>query len=142
MKGRILKYTVCILVSLMAFCSKTPVEYIEVEMTNNKGVYNEIDAFTSASGDIRIAEGKAHYTIAVMETYHKDSFTRHYVKYGIGNNLSETIMVADTPRVVICTLTNLEPGMEYNFEYIGDWPDDTSENHKAIGTFKTVSFSP
>ena len=141
MKGKILKCTGCVLLTLLVLCAVTPVDFVEIEIKNNKAVYNEIDAFTSASGDIRVTVGKAHYTIAVLETYHKDSFTRHYVQYGTERNYSETLIVADTPRVVICTLTNLEPNTEYDFEYIGDWPDNPSENHKAVGTFKTVSFS-
>ena len=101
--------------------------------------YFEIDAVTSASGNIRVDEGIAYAKYAVLQTYHKDSYPFHFIAYGLDTLYSDTLIVADTPRVHICTLTNLEPDSKYYFNFVGLWPSNPLlENHIAHGNFSTA----
>lgn len=101
--------------------------------------YLEIDAVSSASGDIRVDEGKAYARYAVLQTYHKDSYPHHFIAYGLDTLYRDTLNVADTPRVHICTLVNLQPDSKYYFKFVGDWPTNPIvENHTAYGEFSTA----
>jgi hypothetical protein len=124
------------LVSCAYIAPDEPTDYSNLE--NDENIFNEIDAVSSASPtkNIRVTGGKAYYTIAVLETYHKDSYPRHFVGYGIDTMYADTLIAADTPRVVICTLTNLEPGTKYNFIFVGDNPQN--ERHFAVGELTTI----
>ncbi len=143
MMKRSLYVFIGVTLSLLISCAVSPLpppESIELsDIINLEDVYNDIDAVASASKDIRINSGIAHYTMAVIETYHKDSYPFHFIAYGIDSLYNDTLIVADTPRVHICTLFNLVPETVYNFSYVGNWPSNPIvENHGVFGSFTTV----
>ncbi len=102
---------------LLLFCAFEP-DYPE---------YNDIDAVASATMNISVRAGRAYDTYAILETYHKDGYRFHFIGYGLGITDSiypDTLMVADTPRVVICTLTDLIPNSKYNYVFRGEYPEN------------------
>lgn len=108
--------------------------------------YYEIDAVTSATYNIQVTGGKVYDTYAIFETYHKDGYRFHFIGYGIGvidSVYPDTLMVADTPRVVICTLRNLYPNTTYGYIFRGEWPANAEiENVTVGGVFSTVPRRP
>ncbi len=104
--------------------------------------YNDIEAVTSASYNIQVTGGRAYNTYAILETYHKDGYRFHFIGYGTGiidSVYPETLIVVDTPRVHICTLTNLFPNTKYDFIFRGEWPANPEiESHTVEGVFTTV----
>ena len=100
--------------------------------------YNDIDAVSSASGDIQVTGGKAYARSAVLETYHKDTYKLHWIEYGNSLTYGFNILVADTPNVQSITIYNLEPNTWYYFNFNGARPGESGAIHSVNGTFITV----
>jgi len=98
-----------------------------------------VDAVTSASREIRIDSGSAYSTYAILTTYHKDSYDRHVVKYGVNGTYTDSVHVAAFPRIQVCTLVNLLPNTVYSFDFIADFKNGTipEEFHHVTGSFAT-----
>lgn len=123
-----------VLFLLTVFCS-LPSDYFQDMYPE----YYDIEAVTSASNRIKVTGGKAYKSHAILETYHKDSYDRHFIAYGISDLYNDTLIMADTPRVHICTLFNLNANTTYNFMFRGEYSKDPiKENHTITGSFKTV----
>lgn len=100
--------------------------------------YNDIDAVTSASGDIQVTGGKAYAGSAVLETYHKDTYKLHWIEYGNSLSYGFNILVADTPSVQSIKIYNLNPNTKYYFNFNGSRPGEGGAIHNVKGTFTTV----
>lgn len=123
-----------LLISLALFCT-LPSNYFQDIYPE----YNDIEAVTSASRDIQVTGGRAYSNYAILETYHKDSYIHHFIAYGPYGLFNDTLIVADTPRTHICTLTNLNSDLTYNFIFRGDFPGNPQlEYHSSEGIFRTV----
>lgn len=104
--------------------------------------YNDIDAVTSASGDIQVTGGKAYADNAQLETYHKDTYKLHWIEYGTSLSYGFNILVADTPSVQSVTIHNLKSNTRYYFNFNGSRPGEEGAIHNVKGTFTTVSGTP
>lgn len=131
----ILKRGVFLVLSMFLSLVGCSFDYIQPSQPD----YNDIDAVTSASGDIQITGGKAYAESAVLETYHKDTYKLHWIEYGHTLSYGNNILVADTPVVQSVLITNLESNAKYYFNFNGARPGEGKAIHNVKGTFTTVS---
>ncbi len=120
---------------LVVFCT-LPSDYFLEKYPD----YYQIDAVTSSSFDVQIKDGIAYDTFAIMETYHKDSYDKHFVAYGLRDSIyTDTVYIIDFPWTQICTLSNLYPNVDYYYILRGELKSNPEkENHTVQGTFRTV----
>lgn len=104
--------------------------------------YNEIDAVSNATEDIKVTSGKAYADRAVLQTYHKDSYDWHWVGFGTTELYGDTVPVPISPRENEITLPNLLPSTTYFFKFTGALLDNHEENHFCVGSFTTVEITP
>lgn len=104
--------------------------------------YNEIDAVSNASEDIKVTSGQAYADRAVLHTYHKDSYDWHWIGFGTTELYGDTVGVPVSPRENIITLPDLQPSTKYYFKFTGALLDNPTENHFCVGSFTTVEVTP
>lgn len=110
--------------------------------TGMAGAQNTVDAVGSASAEIRISGGTAWADSAVLISYHKDSYSHHWLAWGLTWAFGDTVISADTPRTVNIVLRDLSPATTYHFKYVGDNPlNDSIETHSISGSFTTAALT-
>lgn len=104
--------------------------------------YNEVDAVSNATEDIKVTGGKAYADRAVLTTYHKDSYDNHWLGYGKTEALTDTVKMPDFPWDNEVTLTPLEANTKYFFTFMGALINKPEENHYCSGSFITATITP
>ncbi len=99
--------------------------------------FNEIDAVSSASEEIKVLSGKAYSTTAELNTYHKFEHAKHRFHWGKTNTFDQEQRIPDSPTEQTFTLEGLDPDTKYFFIYSGTDSNRQLE-YKVEGEFQTV----